>query len=175
MRSFGVSPLEMNELMVLFRPASSDAIWSTSPSGPVMAAYWPIAVSLAITICARTDWIESVRAPACWTSACLAARSSGALERSDHDFQNFTSWALMPLSPGSESESSALSSASARACQSLRFVLWLRNWVSRNWSRTRRKPSTSTPEPRCAPLDVAEPETCSCIACEAASVASWRE
>ena len=46
-------------------------------------------------------------APAFWTSACLAARLSGDFERSDQAFQNFASWALMPLSPGSASDSSA--------------------------------------------------------------------
>ena len=93
----------MNELIVLLSPASSVAILETSPSGPVIASYCPIAPSCAETICARTEWIESVSALACWTTACLAAWSSGFLERSDQDCQNFVSWALMPVSPGSAS------------------------------------------------------------------------
>ena len=97
-RSFGLSPLVTNELIVLFRPASSVAILATSPPGPAIRLYWPIALSCAATICERTEWIESVSAPACWTSACLAAWSSGAFERSDQDCQNFDSWALMPVS-----------------------------------------------------------------------------
>ena len=139
-----------------------------------MASYWPWAVSCAATICERTEWIVSVSAPAFCTSACLADSLLGDFSRSDHALQNFESWALMPLSPGSASDSSAVSSASVWAFQSLRLVFWPRYWRSRNWSRMRRKPLTSTPEPRCAPTDVL-PETCSCSACEADSVASWRE
>ena len=75
--------------IVLFRPASSEAIFSTSPPGPAIASYWPWAVSCAATICERTEWIESVSAPAFCTSACLAAALSGDFERSDHAFQNF--------------------------------------------------------------------------------------
>ena len=77
-------------------------------------------------------WIASVSAPAFCTSACLAARLSGDFERSDQAFQKLASWALMPVSPGSASASSAVSSASVWAFQSFRLVFWPRNCRSRN-------------------------------------------
>src|SRR4051794_16390388 len=174
-RSFGLSPLVRNDLIDVFRPASSAAIFETSPPTPAIWLYWPVAASCAATICERTEWIESVSAPACWTSACLAAWSSGDFARSDQDCQNFDSWALMPVSDGSLSESSAESRPSARDFQSLRLVFCARYWASRKLSRTRRKPCTSTPEPRCAPVMLPAPETWICCASDADSSASWRE
>src|SRR5690349_21039022 len=83
-RSLGLSPLTRKDLIDVFRPASSEAILEIWPPLPAMSLYWPIAASWAATICERTEWIESVSAPACWTSACLAAWSSGDFARSDH-------------------------------------------------------------------------------------------
>ena len=91
-----------------------------------------MALSFAATICERTACMESTTASACCTTACLAASASGFFCRSDHDCQNFVSWALMPVSPGSASESSAESRPSARAFQSDRFVFWPRYCASRN-------------------------------------------
>jgi hypothetical protein len=102
----------------------------------------------------------------------LAASSFGLLARSDHAFQNFVSCALMPVSPGSASDSSALSRFAARAFQSARFVFCARYCASMNVSRMRRKPTTSTPCPRWAPVWFAEPEVWICCASEAERVAS---
>ena len=148
---------------------------SISPPSPTIASYWPLAMSCAATIWERTEWIESVRPFAVCTSACLADALVGFLERSDHAFQSLASCALMPFSPGSARESSALSSASAFADHSLTFVFWARYCESRNWSRMRRKPVTSTPEPSCAPVTFIPLETVRCCAGDACSVASWRE
>src|SRR3954469_5453160 len=126
MRSFGGSPTDWKSEIVLLRPASSVAILATSPSGPAIDAYLACAVCCAATIWERTAWIESVRLCDCCTSACLADRSDGDFETSDHEFQNLASWALMPVSPGSESDSSALSSDSALAFHSLTFVFCAR-------------------------------------------------
>src|SRR3954469_19072021 len=175
MRSFGGSPAVTKPAIVLFRFASSLAALATSPPGPVIWAYWLWASCWGLAIWPRTAWVGWVSAAPVWTSDCLADRSSGDLDSVDQAFQNFDSLALMPLSPGSASESSTLSSAPARPDQSLRFVFWPRYWASRNWSRTRRKLWTSTPEPRNAPVCIFEPETCTGSAAEAASVASWRE
>src|SRR3954471_3265758 len=175
MRSFGGSPTDWNCEIVLLRPASSVAILTTSPPGPEIAVYLSCAVCCAATIWERTAWIESVRLCDCWTSACLADRSDGGFETSDQAFQNLASWELIPFSPGSWSDSSALSSESARACQSLRFVFCARYCESRKESRMRRKPWTSTPVPRCAPVCTWLPWTWIGRAGEAASVASWRE
>jgi hypothetical protein len=81
----------------------------------------------------------------------------------------------MPFSPGSARESSALSSASAFAVHSLRFVFCARYCESRNWSRTRLKPMTSTPPPSCPPVTLPPLESEMCWAGEACSMACWRE
>src|SRR3954454_998965 len=174
-RSFGASPSTSDLEIVLLRLASSCAILDTSPPGPAIAVYWSLAPCWAATICDRTDWIESTRPLAFCTSACLAAVPSGDLERSDHAFQNFASCWLMPFSPGSASDISALSSWDALALHSLTLVFCARYCESRNWSRTRRKPWTSTPVPRWAPTELALPLTVSCSAVGAESSMSWRE
>ncbi len=96
-RSLGDSPTAMACEIILFRPASSEAILSISPPSPVIASYWPWAISWAATICERTDWIESARPLEVCTSACLAEELVAAPERSDHAFQNLASCALMPF------------------------------------------------------------------------------
>ena len=140
MRSFGVSPLEKNELMVLFRPASSERdlldVAVRARDGGVLAHRGV----LAVTICARTDWIESVRRGPL-DERLLGGALSGALERSDQDVPELRrAAALMPFSPGSASDELGAVERLGRAGHSLRFVFWLRNCESRNWSRTRRKP-----------------------------------
>src|ERR1700742_1554015 len=118
-----------------------------SPCGPVSESYWLCASVCAATICERTDWIESVSASPEETSACLADASSGDLERSLQALQNLSSAALTPLSPGSASDSSALLRPSPFAFCCCSEVFWARYCESRNVSRTRLKPVTSTPEP----------------------------
>ena len=125
----------------------------------------PARVCCAATICERTD-VDRVgqRARPAARAPAWRPRRPGPWRGPTRTFQNFASCALMPLSPGSASESSAVSSASACAVHSLRFVFWPRYCESRNWSRTRRKPWTSTPEPRWAPVADEEPATWTCSA-----------
>ena len=116
-RSFGLSPRVKNCEIVLFRSASSVAILAISPPGPAIAVVLALrAASWAATICERTEWIESVR-----PLALLDERLLGGLRRPapwrgpTRSSRTSASCALMPFSPGSASESSALSSASACA------------------------------------------------------------
>ena len=103
-----MSPVVESCEIDLFSPASSLATCEMSPPGCVMLSYCDCASVFAATICERIEEIASVSAPAFCTSDCLAAWLDGSVLTVDQAVKKSESFWLTPLSPGSESESSAV-------------------------------------------------------------------
>ena len=126
-RSFGLSPLATNELIVLFRLGELVRdLLRPRRRAPAIASYWPMRRVL------RGDHLRadasgssrSARRPAA-TSACLAAWSSGDLERSDQACQNFGELGVdAGVARLGERELGGVQTPRRAACQSLRFVFW---------------------------------------------------
>ena len=173
MRSLGWPPWPTADLIAWLSEAMSCAAESTSPVGPVSSPYSVWAWVRTEVRSLRSVWMRSLSSWAWLTSAWRVAGDSGWLDRSSHELQNLARTWPMPLSLGSESESSAWPSSDAVASFWPKAMFCARYCRSANWSRTRLKLSTSTPEPSIAmaPLPVTPEMLSGSAAC---STACWR-